>query len=203
MDEPEPPPEAFTDEEEEGPYRRRSLWVFRLVALVLALSLLGYYAIRPAPTDGGIERLPEFELELLGSEGETLGSDDLKGAPVIVNFWASWCIPCREEMPLFQRTYERYKGQGLQVVGVDVRDSPDKAQAFVDKLGITYPIVTDLDLELLEAMTDLDGLPLTFFVKADGTFLELEGSGSGPRIGAVSESELVQAIELLLESATA
>ena len=177
--------------------------MFRLVALLLAGSLFAYFAIRPAPSDGGIKRLPDFELALLGEDGATFGSDDLEGAPVILNFWASYCEPCLEEMPLFNRTYERYKDQGLQIVGVDVKDSPQKAQAFVDKLGISYPIVQDLDQPLLSDMTDFEGLPLTFFVKADGTLLELEGTGSGPRIGTVSEAQLEEAIGLLLNSGTA
>lgn len=202
MDEAEPLPSEFEDRDEEGPYRRRSMWLFRLVALLLAASLLAYFAVRPAPS-GRIERLPDFELPLLGEDGETLGSADLEGAPVILNFWASWCIPCREEMPLFQRTYEKYKGQSLQVVGVDVKDAPDNAQAFVDKFGITYPIVQDLDLELLEDLTDFEGLPLTFFVKADGTFLEIDGVGDGPRIGTVSEEQIEAAVGLLLRGGNA
>ncbi|MBA2725553.1 MAG: TlpA family protein disulfide reductase [Actinobacteria bacterium] len=202
MDEPEVVLGSGSDGEDDGPYRRRSLWLFRLVALGLALTLLAYFAVRPAPQEGGIERLPKFELELLGDEGGTLGSDDLAGAPVILNFWASWCIPCREEMPMFQEVFERYEGRGIQFVGVDVRDSPDKAQAFIDKLGITYPIVVDPDLTLLEEITDFDGLPLTFFVRADGTFLEVEGVGA-TQIGAVSEEQLIEAIDLLLETGTA
>jgi len=202
----DPPPEAFEDgPEAEGPYRRRSAWLFRVVALVLALSVLALYALRPAPEDGGIERLPDFELERLGADGGTFGSADLEGAPVVINFWASWCIPCREEMPLFEETWKRYRGQGIQFVGVAVQDSPQKAEAFADKLGITYPIVFDPDLDLIEDVTDLDGLPglpLTFFVKADGTFLELEGRDSS-QIGAVSEEALIDAIEQLLDTGTA
>lgn len=193
-------PGPLEEEEEEGPYRRRSAWLFRIVALVLALSVLALFALRPAPEDG-IERLPSFELERLGADGGTFGSDDLEGAPVVVNFWASWCIPCREEMPLFEETWKRYRGQGIQFVGVAVRDSPQKAEAFAEKLGITYPIIFDPDLELLEQVTDLDGLPLTFFVQSDGTLLEIEGRESS-QIGAVSEEQLIDAIESLLDTGT-
>ena len=194
-------PVILEGDEEEGPYRRRSAWLFRIVALVLALSMLALFALRPAPEDG-IQRLPRFELERLGADGETFGSDDLEGAPVVVNFWASWCIPCREEMPLLERTWQRYRDQGIQFVGIAVRDSPQKAEAFAERLGITYPIVFDPDLQLIEQVTDFDGLPLTFFVQADGSFLDFEGRDSS-QIGAVSEQQLVDAIEALLDTGTA
>ncbi len=176
-------------------------WFLKAAAIVIVVSLLGYFGLRPArnASDEEPRALPAFELPLLMGGG-TLSSDDLKGSVVVLNFWASWCGPCREEMPAFERIHRRYEGRGVIVVGVDVQDAPESARLFVKEVGVTYPIVQDLDQTLLRAIGDPVGLPQTYFVRADGT-VEPADAGGGKRLGAISEEDLDAAIQRLLGTA--
>jgi len=176
-------------------------WFLKVAAIVLVVSLLGYFGLRPARNAAEETRsLPAFELPLLMGGG-TLSSDDLEGSVVVLNFWASWCGPCREEMPAFERIHRRYEDRGLIVVGVDVQDVPQSAREFVREVGVTYPIVQDLDQTLLRAIGDPVGLPQTYFVRADGTLEAAEADGK--RLGAISEEELEAAVQRLLGTAAA
>jgi cytochrome c biogenesis protein CcmG/thiol:disulfide interchange protein DsbE len=94
---------------------------------------------------------------------------DLKGFPVIINFWATWCPPCRAEMPALQSVYQRYKDQGLVVLAVNTtyQDSIDKVSIFVSDNNLTFPILLD---EMSQTSTDyqIRSLPTTFFIDKDG-----------------------------------
>ena len=182
--------------------RRRRYLVLGLV-VVAAASLL-FFVLQPVDEDEEPARLPAFELPLLEGKG-TLSSDDLRGKPAVLNFFASWCLPCREEAPLFERTYKEYKQEGVQFVGVATTDTEERARAFVEEFGITYPVVADLDHTLFDDL-DLIGLPQTIFVSPD---LEVATTGRGdrledneglpPTLGAISSEELHAQIEVLLE----
>lgn len=148
------------------------------------------------------KKAPDFELPLLG--GGTLSSVELKGRPVVFNFWASWCIPCREEAPTLQAAWEKYKDSGVMLVGVNVQDSIDDAQAFVDEFGITYPSVRDTDLKLWGQL-GVRGLPETFFVDRDYRFVRTGGTaqtgtqGGTKILGAISPEVLEFEIKSLLK----
>lgn len=107
---------------------------------------------------------PSFDLETL--EGERIRSVDLTGKPYVVNFWASWCVPCREEAPALRAFAERWEGS-IEVVGIKWNDSADAAREFRDEFGLTYPQALDPN-----GRTALDfgvaGIPETFVVDADG-----------------------------------
>jgi cytochrome c biogenesis protein CcmG, thiol:disulfide interchange protein DsbE len=188
--------------------RRGSRTVAIVLALVVVAGGIGYGVLRPAPTKspaGGT--VPEFTLERL-SGGGTISSVDLKGKPLIVNFWASWCDPCRREAPLLEKTWNAYRDQGLTVLGVDVNDAPDNALAFVAEHGITYPVVTDPDDSLAGKLLKVEGLPQTFFVDSDWRFQAIE-SDSGVRIGegtvvlgGVTKDLLDAQLEKLLRAGT-
>jgi cytochrome c biogenesis protein CcmG, thiol:disulfide interchange protein DsbE len=145
---------------------------------------------------------PSFELELLDGSG-TLTDEDLRGQPVVVNFWASWCIPCREEMPLLEKTWRAYKDDGVVFLGVNIKDAESDAKRFVEEFNITYPTVRDLDQSLTRKF-GVRGLPETFFVDHRWTFIgaisgERKGDEQGTVVlGAISEDELVSNVEILL-----
>jgi cytochrome c biogenesis protein CcmG/thiol:disulfide interchange protein DsbE len=115
---------------------------------------------------GRVVRAPAFSLERLDREG-TLSLAALAGKPVIVNFWASWCVPCRDEARTLQETYERYRSQGLVVLGVDFQDFRGDAKRFIKRFGLTYPNVYDGKGSLV-GKWGLRGVPETFFVDRRG-----------------------------------
>lgn len=84
---------------------------------------------------------PDFTLQTI--DGQTASLSSLRGRPVIVNFWASWCLPCRQEFPLLVSAYQKYSSDGLQIVGVIYNDGPQTASAFAQSYGATWPLVVD------------------------------------------------------------
>jgi cytochrome c biogenesis protein CcmG, thiol:disulfide interchange protein DsbE len=178
----------------DGDVHERSsvLRALAIAAGVAVAVLAAYLALRPVPEGRGPSTPPEFELELLRSD-RTLSSAELKGTPVVVNLWASWCDPCRREMPLLETISKRYEGE-VVVLGVDVRDAPQNAIDFVKEIGVSYPLVRDPDLVLAEPLTGEPepGLPQTFFIDERWRF-----SGE-PVLGELSEEQLVQRIEAMI-----
>ncbi|MGH2808516.1 MAG: TlpA family protein disulfide reductase [Actinomycetota bacterium] len=180
----------------------------RRIALVLIpalafLGLLAYGLIKSAPAkvEAG-EPIPDFELPLLGETG-TVSAQELRGSPVVINFWASWCIPCREEARLLDRIYREYRDDGVVFLGVNYKDSEIDALDFIDEFGVDYPSVTDVSDEFSREL-GVTGVPETFFIDAEGRFV---GSASGGKqgeqrgivtLGPVSEESLVTNIEILL-----
>ncbi|MEJ2574351.1 MAG: TlpA disulfide reductase family protein [Gammaproteobacteria bacterium] len=111
-------------------------------------------------------KAPSFTLNRLG--GGTARMPDFAGKVVLLNFWATWCAPCREEMPAMQRLWERYRQQGLVIVAVAADRSDGKQVAsFVDQLGLTYPILLDPKGEVRNRY-EVVGLPMSYLIGRDG-----------------------------------
>jgi len=143
------------------------------LALLAVPLLIAAISIRPADS-GGADRVargksapaPDFSISAL--DGKTIRLEKLKGRPVIVDFWATWCAPCRFAMPHLQTMQDRYEKQGLIVVGVSVDDmGPERVQRFVDRLGVKFRIAMAND-EMLDAYGPLRALPTTFFINREG-----------------------------------
>jgi cytochrome c biogenesis protein CcmG/thiol:disulfide interchange protein DsbE len=115
-------------------------------------------------------------------DGTPVDLASLKGKPVIVNFWASWCTPCREEFPLFQKKLaELGPADGLEMVGVLYKDQPEPAKAFLHDLGATWPTIEDQDGALAKAWRTV-APPQTYFIDKDGVV-------RGIQIGQVREED--------------
>lgn len=142
---------------------------FAAVMGVLAVvALLGFGVIvkggKGAPAVG--EDVPEMTLSSL--DGKSEGSlADYRGQWVLVNVWASWCEPCRDESPALQNFYEAHKGENFTVLGVDSQDTTEDASAFVDEFGLTYPHLHDGSGDYAEDL-GTTGVPESFLVDPDG-----------------------------------
>lgn len=118
------------------------------------------------------EGLPELALPCLGG-GPDVTLSSLRGTPLVLNLWASWCGPCRDELPFFQRLHER-AGRRLAVLGVDIDDrEPGRALALAIDTGVTYPLLADPDA-LLRAPLRVMALPQTVLVAGDGRVVAVE-----------------------------
>jgi DsbE subfamily thiol:disulfide oxidoreductase len=111
---------------------------------------------------------PDFTLP--GPDGKKVSLKDYRGKVVFLNFWASWCESCRDEMPAMDRLYREFKGKGLEVVAVNVKDKRADALAFVKKLKLTYPIMMDPEGEV-GLLYGAFGLPVTYLIDRKGVVL--------------------------------
>lgn len=150
--------------------------------LVLVGSAYGFFHRKKDPAssaeDGfkrlGIERpekpipAPDFTLEDLS--GKRVSLKDLRGKVVFLNFWATWCLPCREEMPMMERLYRELKGEGLEVVAVNIKKSKREVQKFFDELGLTFTALLDKDAEVAQEYGAW-AIPLTYLVNQKGEFV--------------------------------
>lgn len=173
--------------------RRRRLivaaWLVAAVAAVIALLTVNI-ARQAAPVDTPIvgRAAPAFDLETL--DGRRLSLADLRGSAVVLNFWASWCLPCREEAPLLAAADASYGPRGVRVLGVVYQDSADNARAFMSQYGQTYPGLLDPD-----GRTAIDygvfGIPETFFIDSSGVVRSRQ-------VGVLTEGELRRHVEAIL-----
>jgi thiol-disulfide isomerase/thioredoxin len=111
----------------------------------------------------------------------------LAGKAVVLNFWASWCVPCRAEMPYFESTYRAYQDRGVVFVGLAVQDDPEASRRFIGELGITYPAGPDSGNEIATRY-QLTGLPTTIFITRDGKVAR-------KWLGSLSEQQLAAFVE--------
>lgn len=178
------------------PFHRRLIYAFLLVG---GLAWTFISADRsgsstagqiPAPRQGFLA--PDFRLQTL--EGKSLHLADLRGQAILLNLWATWCPPCRAEMPAIQKMYEEYKDQGLIVLAVNmtVQDDPTAVQSFVRQYGLTFPILLDTE-GLAARQYELRSLPSSFFIDRQGIIREVVIGGP------MSEALLRTRIETLLQ----
>jgi peroxiredoxin len=116
------------------------------------------------------DNAPTPDFSLLTPEGKKIALKDFRGKLVFLNFWASWCVPCREEMPAMERLYQEFKDRNFVVLAVNVKDRRQDAQAFVKELKLTYPIAIDPEGEV-GLLYGAWGLPTTYLIGTRGESL--------------------------------
>lgn len=167
--------------------RGKAGWI--ITAWAIGFLLILGYGLRPQFGSPIGAPAPGFTLSLF--DGRELSLADLHGLVVVVNFWASWCPPCRDEAPALERVWREYEDKGVVFVGVNVNDITAKAMAFIEEFNITYPNGPDPYNRISRAY-HVTGVPETFLVAKDGRFAERY-------IGPITEARLRTALEELLQ----
>ena len=186
---------------EKGIFVKRDPVILIVVAMVISIMLVfGIQKARHnksnAASGGKLLNQPAPDFTLNALDGRPLKLSDYRGKAVLLNFWATWCEPCKIEMPWFVDLQKKYGPEGLQVVGIAMDDSAPKDIAdFAQKLGVNYPILIGKE----EVGTEYGGvqyLPSTFYISRDGKILERV-------FGLVSRSEIESNIQKALSSQVA
>lgn len=162
-----------------------------IAGIVLIAAVFGIALARrnqSQPTSGPA---PDFTITTF--DDSLFRLSEQRGRVVIINFWASWCIPCRAEAPILQAVWERYREAGVIVVGVDYLDTDSGAIAFIEEFGLTYPNGPDLRTEISQAYR-VQGVPETFVIDQNGNVAHFI-------YGAVNETQLNTVIDELLAGA--
>ena len=173
---------------------RKTLGIALLsLGIAAFIGLMAYGLARRAPVTGlsGITRVgkpaPEFALPLFDG-GEFVPSRHT-GSAVVVNFWASWCPPCREEAPLLERAWRSYRNSDVQFVGVQTQDAEEDGRAYLKEFGVTYPSGMDAGGRITVDYGVI-GLPVTFLINRDGVV-------ERRWVGAIGEEQLTSWLEEL------
>jgi thiol-disulfide isomerase/thioredoxin len=177
--------------------RQHSNWLYwvagaAIVAIVLAVYFRGGSPQNAGPSSLSGRQAPSFAVPAL--DGKASGLDTFRGRIVVMNLWASWCPPCRAEMPDLQRLYEAYGAKNVVVLGVDQGESAQRVAAFARSLGIHYPILLDEQQQYGRVYAAL-GLPTTIVIDPQGTVIR---GFDGP----LSYDQMVAAITPLIGKRT-
>ena len=164
-------------------------------ALLAVGGALAVWTLLLDPTDtmtGATGDVPNPTLTLFAPfEGRTeLQLADLRGRPVVLNFWGSWCPPCRAEMPHFQSVWSKHKDDGLVILGVNALDTEEAARDFMQQVGVTYPIADDASGRIT-AQFEVTGFPATYFIDRSGAL-------QGTWVGLINEAKLDELASELL-----
>ena len=171
-----------------------SKWGFRFTAilafgiLIALLSLMGWGLARAQRGQVQQGFAPDFSLTTF--DGQNISLKDLRGKVIVLNFWASWCQPCRAEANYLEQTWRKYKDRGVVFIGVDYVDTEPNALAYIHEFGITYFNGPDLGTRISQSY-GIKGVPETFYIAKNG---ELRGL----KIGPLESPELEQKIDELL-----
>ena len=181
-------PQAMPQADATEKRRVRWGWIVAFATLALLMGFLGWglWKSLTGPRSSGVA--PDFTIESYDGRAVTLSK--LRGQVVIVNFWASWCLPCREEAAYLEQTWRKYKDKGVMFVGVDWVDTPTNALAYIKEFDLTYPNGPDLGTKIAQAYR-IQGVPETYYVDKRGTL-------RGVHIGPLKSPELDQKIDELL-----
>jgi cytochrome c biogenesis protein CcmG/thiol:disulfide interchange protein DsbE len=162
------------------------------LAVAVVVALLGLLIWKVAHGSGKTAQPENFNLSRLDRSGK-LELASLRGKVVVLNFWASWCIPCKEEAPEIEELWKQYRSQGVVVVGVDTKDFSGDAKSFMRRYGITYPVVHDGEGKLWGPY-GVTGVPETRLIGRHGKYVATQF------YGAVKKADLRAGIEEALRT---
>lgn len=159
-------------------------------AIILIVGVLLLYSVAAKPSEPPMVGSPAPEFELTALDGSTMSLGAHRGEAVVVNFFASWCAPCREEAAALEDTWREYQDQGVQFYGIAYKDADSKAQAFLDEFGVTYPSTVDTSNRTAREY-GVTGVPETFVIDREGLLVR-------HFLGPITQAQLSQEIDRAL-----
>lgn len=180
---------------QDQPRTRARLSVVPLVAwlAVAALLALFFYGLTTQRLQAGIAPKPNTvapDFQLTTYSGQPMHLDSYRGKVVVVNFWASWCVPCRDEQPTLETLWQRYQNRGVVFLGIDIQDNQHDGLDFLRQFGASYPIGPD-PTGAVSINYGVVGVPETYIVSRQGTIAK-------KIVGPVDASQVVAPLEELL-----
>ncbi len=158
-----------------------------LVLLVVAIGYTIYSSVTKEKVEVITKRGPAPDFELVGLDGKTYRLSDYKGEGVFLNFWGTWCEPCKREMPAMDRQYEVFKDQGVNLLTVNIAQSEFEVENFLNNLGVDFPTVIDKTKDVMTAY-NIRPLPTTILISPDGKVKDII-------TGEMSEADIVSYME--------
>ena len=149
-----------------------------MLPVIIILAIVAIVTNRPTVNLAVGAVAPDFRTTT--PSGEEIRLSDFRGKVVLLNFWATWCGPCRIEMPLFQNLYARYGEEGITIVAVNNRETAQQIVGFTDQLGITFPLALD-ESGTIQDLYNVSGYPITYIIDADGVIMERHFGVFSPR----------------------
>lgn len=136
------------------------------------------------------DKAPDFSVR--GLDGSALKLSELKGRAVVLNFWGTFCLPCREEMPALQRAADKYSSSGVAVIGMNLGENAVTVKSFVDQYKVRFPVYLDKE-ETIRKRYGVMSYPSTFFIRPDGTVFE-------KKVGEMDDAYIERTLNALLAS---
>ena len=183
--------------------KRNLIVVFSAVPIVALFVLLGWAVARSGGNPGGfginskfgevsVESLLAREFAKEGLDGQEVSLSELRGSVVMLDFWSSWCPPCRQEAPVLAQLYREYEGRNVKFVGVAIWDDPEDVARYVREFGLTYPNVLD-ERGRIAIDYGVRGIPEKFFIDSEGNMVR-------KFVGPINVQKLRDTLDGLLES---
>lgn len=173
---------------EQNKNKKRNRLIFRTIILAVLVAAVVFALITNAKKDNTIykigDKAPDFQLQQINANNklEKIQLSDLKGKGVMLNFWATWCKPCEQEMPYMEELYPQYKDKGIEIVAVSLDGTELVVQQFIDKYNLTFPIPHDKK-NVVNELYKIGPIPTTYFINPEGEIVEkVEGALSLERL---------------------
>lgn len=162
--------------------KKRNRLIFRTLVLAVMLIAVVYALVTNLQEETSVyeigDKAPDFQLEQINpnNDRETIRLNDMQGKGVMLNFWGTWCEPCKDEMPYMQKLYPKYKDQGIEIVAVSLDGTELVVHNFINEYDLTFPVPHDKKDQVRE-LYSIGPMPTTYFIDPEGTIVEkVEGA---------------------------